>query len=132
MPRTPPDMRATRTDGRDRLMTTGDDLDAARERLRRSAPTPDPKRDFLTPREVAARVGVSYYSVLRAIRRGDLAAFEVVGRLRIELSEYDRWTHASPVQAAACGESGGRRPRTRSSKAATFAAELREMEKEVA
>jgi excisionase family DNA binding protein len=89
-------------------------------------------RDFLTPREVAARVGLSYHSVLRAIRRGDLAAFEVVGRFRIEIGEYERWTHASPVQVDGASELDGRRRRHRSPKAATFAAELREMEKEVA
>ena len=113
-------------------MSISGDLDAARERLRRGTPAPEPEREFLTPREVAARVGVSYYSVLRAIRRGELAAFEVVGRLRIEVREYDRWTHASPVKAGAASEVDGRRRGTRSPKAATFAAELREMEKEVA
>lgn len=49
-----------------------------------SRPAPEGARDFLTPREVASRVGVSYHSILRAIRRGELAAFLVVGRLRIE------------------------------------------------
>ena len=97
-----------------------------------SAPPPDHDRDFLTPREVAARVGVSYHSVPRAIRRGELAAFEVVGRLRIEVSEYLRWTHATPVQVGATSALGERRRSSRSPKAATFAAELREMEKEVA
>ena len=113
-------------------MTIGADLDAARERLRQGTPAPEPDRDFLTPREVAARVGVSYYSVLRAIRRGELAAFEVVGRLRIEVGEYVRWTHATPVQVRAASGLGERRRRARSPKAASFAAELREMEKEVA
>ena len=113
-------------------MTIGADIDAARERLRRSTPAPDQDRDFLTPREVAARVGISYYSVLRAIRRGELAAFAVVGRLRIEVSEYVRWAHASPVQVRAASGLSERRRRTPSTKAATFAAELREMEKEVA
>jgi excisionase family DNA binding protein len=108
------------------------DLDAARERLRESTPAPQSDRDFLTPREVAARVGLSYYSVLRAIRRGELAAFQVVGRLRIEVGEYERWTHASPVQVGGRSEVGVRRRSNRSSKEATFAAELLEMEKEVA
>jgi excisionase family DNA binding protein len=113
-------------------MSIADDLDAARERLRRSRLPPEPPRDFLTPREVAARVGVSYYSVLRAIRRGDLAAFQVVGRLRIEIAEYRRWAHASPVKTC---ERAGRDDRwrgKRASKEAAFAAELRELEQEVA
>jgi hypothetical protein len=108
------------------------DLDAARERLRRSLLARDPDRDFLTPREVAARAGVSYYIVLRAIRRGDLAAFEVVGRLRIEVGEYVRWTHASPVQVGASSGVSERPRRTRAPKAGPFAAELQELEKEVA
>jgi hypothetical protein len=51
-------------------------------------------RDALSPREIADLVGFSYHAVLRAIRRGDLEAFEPVpGRLRIEVSEYHRWLH---------------------------------------
>ena len=50
------------------------------------------RRDVLTPREVAERSGFSYHAILRAIRRGDLRAFEPVrGHYRIELAEYERW-----------------------------------------
>jgi excisionase family DNA binding protein len=108
------------------------DLDAARERLRQSAPARARNRDFMTPREIAARVGVSYYSVLRAIRRGELAAFQVVGRLRIEISEYERWTHARPVQVGATTSGGEHRRRARTSNESAFAASLRELEQEVA
>lgn len=49
-------------------------------------------RDVLSPREVADRAGFSYHAILRAIRRGDLQAFEPVpGHYRIELDEYERW-----------------------------------------
>jgi hypothetical protein len=49
-------------------------------------------RDVLSPREVANRAGFSYHAILRAIRRGDLQAFEPVpGHYRIELVEYERW-----------------------------------------
>jgi hypothetical protein len=49
-------------------------------------------RDVLSPREVADRAGFSYHAILRAIRRGDLQAFEPVpGHYRIELVEYERW-----------------------------------------
>jgi hypothetical protein len=49
-------------------------------------------RDVLSPREVANRAGFSYHAILRAIRRGDLQAFEPVpGHYRIELAEYERW-----------------------------------------
>jgi hypothetical protein len=51
-----------------------------------------PARDVLSPREVADRAGFSYHAILRAIRRGDLQAFEPVpGHYRIELIEYERW-----------------------------------------
>lgn len=51
-------------------------------------------RDVLSPREVAERAGFSYHAILRAIRRGDLQAFEPVpGQYRIELHEYERWLH---------------------------------------
>lgn len=51
-------------------------------------------RDVLSPREIADLAGFSYHAVLRAIRRGDLEAFEPVpGRLRIEVTEYERWLH---------------------------------------
>jgi len=51
-------------------------------------------RDALSPREIADLTGFSYHAVLRAIRRGDLEAFEPVpGRLLIEVIEYDRWLH---------------------------------------
>jgi excisionase family DNA binding protein len=59
-----------------------------------SSPATTPARDVLTPREVAERAGFSYHAILRAIRRGDLQAFEPVpGHYRIELEEYERWLH---------------------------------------
>ena len=67
-----------------------DRLDAAQQRLQDIAPPVE--RDQLTPREVAARTGFSYHAILRAIKRGDLAACEPIpGRLRIEVAEYERW-----------------------------------------
>lgn len=54
----------------------------------------DAGRDVLTPKEIAVRAGFSYHAILRAIRRGDLAAYEPVpGRYRIEIAEYERWLH---------------------------------------
>jgi hypothetical protein len=69
---------------------------------------PDPQtspvdRDVLSPREVAVRAGFSYHAILRAIRRGDLQAFEPVpGRYRVPLAEYERWLH---TPARSSGES---------------------------
>lgn len=54
-------------------------------------------RDLLSPREVAALSGFSYHAILRAIRRGDLEAFEPVPRhYRITVSEYERWSRTPP------------------------------------
>jgi hypothetical protein len=39
-------------------------------------------RDALSPREIADLAGFSYHAVLRAIRRGDLEAFEPWDRLQ--------------------------------------------------
>jgi hypothetical protein len=52
------------------------------------------RREVLSPREVAQRAGFSYHAILRAIRRGDLRAFEPVpGHYRIELADYEYWLH---------------------------------------
>ena len=62
-------------------------------------------RDVLSPREVADRAGFSYHAILRAIRRGDLQAFEPVpGHYRIELGEYERWLHKPPRRDAQPGQ----------------------------
>jgi hypothetical protein len=65
-------------------------------------------RDVLTPREVADRSGFSYHAILRAIRRGDLQAFEpVVGHYRIELAEYERWLRTPTRRADNEGAGNG-------------------------
>jgi excisionase family DNA binding protein len=70
-------------------------------------------RDVLTPREVAERAGFSYHAILRAIRRGDLHAFEpVAGHYRISITEYERWL-STPARAAQSSEPPRTRPRRR-------------------
>ncbi|MGO9955946.1 MAG: helix-turn-helix domain-containing protein [Solirubrobacteraceae bacterium] len=72
----------------------------------------DAARDVLTPKEVADRAGFSYHAILRAIRRGDLQAFEPVrGHYRIALAEYERWLH-TPARTAE-REPSEARPRRR-------------------
>ncbi len=72
----------------------------------------DAPRDVLTPKEVADRAGFSYHAILRAIRRGDLQAFEPVrGHYRIALDEYERWLH-TPARRGD-GEQRETRPRRR-------------------
>ena len=59
-------------------------------------------RDVISPREVADRAGFSYHAILRAIRRGDLRAFEPVpGHYRIEITEYERWLRRPARREAA-------------------------------
>lgn len=71
-------------------------------------------RDVLTPREVAERAGFSYHAILRAIRRGDLTAFEPVpGHYRIEIAEYDRWLRRPAPSAPAAPPERPRRERRR-------------------
>jgi len=82
-------------------------------------------RDVLSPREVAERSGFSYHAILRAIRRGDLRAFEPVpGHYRIELSEYDRWlrtpTRRDPSEAIAEVPLARRRTRDNESDRGSF------------
>ena len=71
-------------------------------------------RDVLTPREIAARAGFSYHAILRAIRRGDLTAYEPVpGRYRVEIAEYERWLHQPAPSAPAPPVERPRRERLR-------------------
>jgi hypothetical protein len=66
--------------------------DPADEHDQPAASTTTPGRDVLSPHEVADRAGFCYHAILRAIRRGDLEAFEPVpGHYRIEVAEYKRW-----------------------------------------
>ncbi len=88
-------------------------------------------RDVLSPREVAERAGFSYHAILRAIRRGDLQAFEPVpGHYRIEVAEYERWLRTPAMRRQipnpsrtenAFGGSRTRRHRTEGSDPGSFA-----------
>jgi hypothetical protein len=71
------------------------------------------ERHQLSPREVAKLTGFSYHAILRAIKRGDLAACEPIpGRLRIETSEYERW-RTRPAQHEKPRETQPRQQRQR-------------------
>ena len=72
--------------------------DPAEQDDQRAVPITEPGRDVLSPHEVADRAGFSYHAILRAIRRGDLQAFEPVpGHYRIAVAEYERWLR-TPTQ----------------------------------
>jgi hypothetical protein len=80
-------------------------------------PTATPDRDVLSPHEVADRAGFSYHAILRAIRRGDLEAFEPVpGHYRIAVAEYERWLRrpAQPRKPTPPPAPRRERPRPRS------------------
>jgi hypothetical protein len=81
-------------------------------------------RDMLAPREIAELTGLSYHAVLRAIKRGDLAAVELVpGRLRVKVAEYERWCEPPAQAPVRASRERTRRPAGQGS----FAAELRAM-----
>ncbi len=53
---------------------------------------------LLSAREVAELAGVSYHSVLRAVRAGRLRGHRVCGKVRITQEAYEEWAFADPVQ----------------------------------
>ena len=86
---------------------------------------PAASRDVISPREVAARAGFSYHAILRAIRRGDLEAFEPVpGHYRVSLGAYERWLHTPARRGAAPVRAQPRRTRLRPVEADTGPASL--------
>lgn len=52
---------------------------------------------MLTPREIAELCGLSYRSVLRAIEDGELRAFRLRGRLRVDNEDYVAWLEGARV-----------------------------------
>jgi excisionase family DNA binding protein len=85
-----------------------------------------PAREVLSPREVADRAGFSYRAILRAIRRGDLRAFEPMpGHYRIPVDEYERWLHkpARPTPPPDPRGTGSTTRRSRSRAARTGASD---------
>jgi excisionase family DNA binding protein len=52
---------------------------------------------MLTVQEVAERVGLSHWSVRRAITAGELRAFKLRGHLRVSYAALDEWLAASEV-----------------------------------
>lgn len=58
---------------------------------------------MLTPKEVAELTGLSYRSVLRAIEAGDLKAYRLRGRLRVEHEDYEAWLADNAVRPAQAG-----------------------------
>ncbi len=75
---------------------------------------PAAARDVLTPKEIADRSSFSYQAILRAIRRGDLRAYEPVpGRYRVALAEYERWLKTPRRHEAAISPTPDPQPRRR-------------------
>lgn len=53
---------------------------------------------LLSPEEVACRCGLSRKAVYRAIERGELQAFRLCSRLRIDPIAVDAWLEANIVE----------------------------------
>ncbi len=54
---------------------------------------------FLSPDDVARRIGLSRRAVYDAIRRGELPAMRLCGRLRIRPADLDTWLAAGATKA---------------------------------
>ena len=48
--------------------------------------------DFMSIREVAKRVGMSYMTILKFVQQGSIKAVKIGGRWRVSLTEYNRFT----------------------------------------
>lgn len=83
----------------------------------------------LTPRQVAERVNLSYAAVLRAIRDGQLRAFEPrKGHYRVRPEDLEAWIEDTAVEPAApdwAVQAAATRPARRTGR---FRADLRAME----
>ena len=52
----------------------------------------------LPPAEVARRVGLSRAAIYRAIERGELPAYKLCGRLRVDPNAVEAWKAANAIQ----------------------------------
>lgn len=52
----------------------------------------------LSAREVADAIGLSYHAVLRAVHRGELAAYKLCGRVRLRKADVLAWIESSRVE----------------------------------
>jgi excisionase family DNA binding protein len=48
--------------------------------------------DFISIREVARRVGMSYMTILTYVKEGRLNAIKVGGRWRVSVKDYEKFT----------------------------------------
>lgn len=67
----------------------------------------------ITPKEAAKRLGVTSACVRMAIRRGELQAVRVLGRLRLDAEEIDRIAAGVPVAAPMTRSEGAASSRNR-------------------
>ena len=86
---------------------------------------------LMSPQSIAELTGLSYYTVRRAILRGELRGFKVGGKLRVRESDYEGWAYAQPVRPVprierrSLPRSAPSRPAARGSVAALEAIERR-------
>jgi excisionase family DNA binding protein len=65
---------------------------------------------LLSPEEIAVRTGLKRRAIYRAIQRGDLRAYKLCDRLRVEEADYEAWLEASVVETPQRAEIYGPRP----------------------
>jgi excisionase family DNA binding protein len=69
----------------------------------------------LSPREVAAILGLSYHAILRAIHRGDVPAYKLCGRLRLRRRDLRDWIEESRLAIEDPAQRGAPDPPTQGS-----------------
>jgi excisionase family DNA binding protein len=56
---------------------------------------------MLSPAEIAALTGLSRSAIYRAIERGDLVAYKLADRLRVDVEDFEAWKRAGKVEPKA-------------------------------
>jgi excisionase family DNA binding protein len=65
---------------------------------------------FLSPEEIAQRTGFKRRAIYRAIQRGELRAYRLCDRLRVEEGDYEAWLEANVVETPQRAEISAPRP----------------------
>lgn len=63
----------------------------------------NPTKRFLSRTEVAKELGVGLHAIDRAIRRGDLPAMRLGGRILISRSRFEEWLQAAQQAGSGSG-----------------------------
>jgi excisionase family DNA binding protein len=61
-----------------------------------------PIERLYSPTEASEITGFHRQVIYRAVRRGELHAFRICGRIRIKAGDLEAWIEREPVQSARC------------------------------